>query len=119
MTAATLPRHFRVTAHAAAGTVQTVAGDTQAQTLEARRRVRVVNQVCNRAARLSDSGKLTGRTADELAEQIYGNTFIWIGLLWQYRALIWQVIRLLAELAFRERRDAQGAAAFDELKLLR
>lgn len=113
MTSATLPEHFRVMAHAAAGTIWTASGDTVPVALQERRRIRVVNQVCDRAARLSQAGKLTGRTPDQLAEQIYGSSLLWIGLLWQYRALIWQIVRLLAELAFRERRDSQGAAAPD------
>jgi hypothetical protein len=71
------------------------------------RRREIVNRVCDRAKTLSDGEKLTGKDADEIANQIYGSSFIWLLWLWQYRALIWQAIRLLAELAHQSRSDSR------------
>jgi len=71
------------------------------------RRREIVNRVCDRAKRLSDDGKLTGKDADEIADQIYGSSLLWLLWLWEYRALIWQAIRLLAELAHQSRSDSR------------
>lgn len=69
------------------------------------RRRELVNRVCDRAKRLSDRRKLTGKDADQIAEQLYGSAVIWLFWLWRYRALIWQVIRLLATLAHKNRQE--------------
>lgn len=109
MTAATLPPSFRSMAHACAATnVQTtpelMTSDPYfCAELETRREL--VNRVCDRARRLSDRRKLTGRDPDQLANQLYGSSVIWLFWLWRYRALIWQVIRLLATLAHKNRQQ--------------
>lgn len=105
---ATLPPNFRPLAHASANT--NVPGVLCGLTDPAQERRReCVNKVCDRALELSQRGKLTGETEEQIANQIYGSAVIWIFWIWQYRALIWQVIRLLAQLAHRNRDgESQG-----------
>lgn len=108
MKPATLPPSFRSVAHACAATDlphSALDGIDQEQLAALEMRRELVNRVCDRAKRLSDRQKLTGRNADEIADQIYGSSLIWLFWLWQYRSLIWQVIRVLAELANRERQE--------------
>lgn len=109
MTPATLPPSFRSMAHACAATNILATAEMQKRDVrffeDLERRREIVNKVCDRAKRLSDKKKLTGKDADEIAEQLYGSSFLWLWVLWKYRALIWQVIRLLAELAQQSRSD--------------
>lgn len=117
MTNATLPPSFRSMAHACAATnVQTtpelMTSDPYfVSDLEHRREI--VNKVCDRAKRLSDKGRLTGKTPDDIANQVYGSSFLWLWVLWRYRALIWQVIRLLAELAHKHRQEVGSRPSGD------
>lgn len=107
MKSASLPTSFRSMAHACAATNVKTTPEIMTTypefAVDLERRREIVNRVCDRAKRLSDRGKLTGKDEDEIAEQLYGSSFLWLLWLWKYRALIWQVIRLLAELANRSR----------------
>jgi hypothetical protein len=111
MNPATLPPSFRSMAHACTATNVLVTSSMERR--EARyvkkleRRREIVNRVCDRAKKLSDEGKLTGKDADAIADQIYGSSWLWLWVLWEYRALIWQAIRLLAELAQQSRSDSR------------
>ncbi len=115
MKPAILPPSFRSMAHACAATNVQVTEQMQATEIEyiadLELRRELVNKVCDRAKRLSDRRKLTGKDADEIAEQLYGSSILWLLWLWQYRALIWQVIRLLAELAHRTRQESRWRPA--------
>lgn len=73
-------------------------------TKEDPRRQDVVHKCCKRAKALERAGKLRGETVDEVANAIYGSSLFWL-FLWKYRALIWHAIRLLAQLALKERED--------------
>ena len=108
MKSATLPASARAMAHASTGTQTDLACSSTPMLTERRG---VVDKVCDRAERLSRRGKLTGQTEDELADQIYGSTVLWLWMIWRYRAVIWQVIRLLAALAHRHREDQGNGTA--------
>jgi hypothetical protein len=100
MKSAKLPQSARSMAHASVGTQHDFTFGSTPMLAERRQ---LVDRICDRAERLSRRGKLTGQTEDDLANQIYGSTFMWLWVVWRYRAVIWQVVRLLAALAHRNR----------------
>lgn len=105
---ARLPPNFRPLAHSAVGTnVPGVLCGLTDPAQEQRREL--VNKICDRASAMSQKGQLTGSTEEAISNQIYGSAVIWIFWIWKYRALIWQVIRLLAQLAHKNRQtDTHG-----------
>ena len=74
---------------------------------DAHDRLEVTERVLARAKRISHKRQLTGDTVDHLQKQIYGGPLLWITL-WRYRSLIWFVVKLVAQLAFRLREQNNG-----------
>ena len=68
-------------------------------------RLEVTERVLARAKRISHKRQLTGSTVEQLQKQIYGGPLLWITL-WRYRSLIWFVVKLVAQLAYRHREQS-------------
>lgn len=100
MQALKLPENFRDIAHASAlRTTCKVGCPVDAS-------VALVDCICDRAKRLSDAGLLVGDTPTAVANVIYGGWWLWM-FVWTNRALLWQIINLLASLVFQVAKDGR------------
>lgn len=88
-----LPENFRDIAHKSALRTTCKAGCPVDAS------VALVDRICDRAQRLSDAGLLVGDSPTAVANVIYGGWWLWM-FVWSNRALLWQIINLLASLTF-------------------
>lgn len=100
MPALKLPDNFRDIAHRSALRTTATVGKSLLSDIG------LVDRVCDRAQRLSDAGLLVGNTPAAVADVIYGGWWIWM-FVWTNRALLWQIINLLASLVFTVAKDAR------------
>jgi hypothetical protein len=77
-------------------------------------RLEVTERVLARAKRLSHKRQLTGSTVEQLQNQVYGSPLLWITL-WRYRSLIWFVVKLVAQLAFRLREEKKQQGTIERI----
>ncbi len=68
--------------------------------------VALVDRICDRAQRLSEAGLLVGDSPTAVANVIYGGWWLWM-FVWTNRALLWQIINLLASLVFTVAKDGR------------
>lgn len=104
MQALKLPDNFRDIAHKSA--LRTMLGPGTGAVLPIDKHAALVDRICDRAERLSDAGLLVGDTPAAVANVIYGGWWLWM-FVWTNRALLWQIINLLASLAFSVAKDAR------------
>ena len=97
-----LPDNFRDIAHKSA--LRTLLGPGTGVVLPIDQHVKLVDRICDRAERLSNAGLLVGDTPAAVADVIYGGWWVWM-FVWTNRALLWQIINLLASLVFAVARD--------------
>ena len=100
MPALKLPDNFRDIAHRSALRTTATVGKSLLSDIG------LVDRVCDRAQRLSDAGLLVGNTPAAVADVIYGGWWIWM-FVWTNRALLWQIINLLASLVFTVAKDGR------------
>mgnify|MGYP003435781958 CR=1 FL=1 len=112
MPALKLPENFRDIAHASA--LRTLLGPGSSQFSHVppmsgsplARNVALVDRICDRAERLSKAGLLVGDSPTAVANVIYGGWWLWM-FVWTNRALLWQIINLLASLVFQVAKDGR------------
>ena len=104
MPALKLPENFRDIAHKSA--LRTLLGPGTGAVLPIDQHVKLVDRICDRAERLSNAGLLVGDTPAAVADVIYGGWWVWM-FVWTNRALLWQIINLLASLVFTVAKDAR------------
>ena len=99
-----LPDNFRDIAHKSA--LRTMLGPGTGSVLPIDKHVALVDRICDRAERLSNAGLLVGDTPEAVADVIYGGWWLWM-FVWTNRALLWQIINLLASLVFTVAKDGR------------
>jgi hypothetical protein len=104
MQALRLPDNFRDIAHASA--LRTMLGPGHGVVSRIDGHIALVDRICDRAQRLSDAGLLFGDSPTAVADVIYGGWWLWV-FVWNNRALLWQIINLLASLTFAVSRDTR------------
>lgn len=92
-----LPENFRDMAHASA--LKTILHQQGVVGMSIAPHIALVDRICDRAEKLEKAGLLVGDSPAAVANVIYGGWWLWM-FVWTNRALLWQIINLIAQMVF-------------------